>query len=81
MRATSLLELEFRIPLPPDAELIGRVIRERELLIQNTDELVVTGEYNVLLNPAHAEFEKIEVIAVQSFSFDRRLYGEALKGT
>ena len=34
----------------------------------------IRGEWNVLLNPAHAEFSKIEFRDPQPFEFDVRMY-------
>lgn len=35
---------------------------------------VVTGDYNFLLNPAHAEFKQIQIIRTEPFAFDKRLF-------
>ncbi len=35
---------------------------------------VVEGEWNVLLNPVHAEFGRIAVVAVRPFLFDERMF-------
>ena len=34
----------------------------------------IRGEWNVLLNPAHADFPKIKVGKAKPFEFDRRMF-------
>ena len=36
--------------------------------------VVIPGEYNLMLNPAHAEFKKIKVGTPQPFTFDERVW-------
>jgi RES domain-containing protein len=35
--------------------------------------VVTKGEYNVLLNPKHADFKKIKITKVEDFPFDKRI--------
>jgi hypothetical protein len=35
---------------------------------------VVEGEWNVLLNPAHADFPKIEIAPARPFRYDERMF-------
>lgn len=35
--------------------------------------VIITSEYNYLLNPLHAEFRKVRIKEVESFTFDRRI--------
>ena len=35
---------------------------------------VTKGDYNVLINPHHAEFPKIKIIDIEDFPFDRRIF-------
>ena len=35
---------------------------------------VVDGDWNVLLNPRHADFSKIQVAALKPFRFDGRMF-------
>ncbi len=34
---------------------------------------IITKEYNYLLNPAHIDFKKINIIAIEGFIFDSRI--------
>ena len=36
--------------------------------------ILVPGEYNLLLNPAHAQFKRLKISAPQPFDFDGRLW-------
>ncbi len=36
---------------------------------------VVPEEHNVILNPAHPDFAKIQISSMRAFSFDKRLLG------
>ena len=36
--------------------------------------VVVPGEYNYLLNPAHRDFKKIKIKSIEPFDFDERLF-------
>ena len=35
---------------------------------------VVKGDHNLLINPFHPEFKEIKIIAIDPFSFDKRLF-------
>ena len=35
---------------------------------------VTKGDYNVLINPHHAEFAKVKIIDIEDFPFDRRIF-------
>lgn len=36
--------------------------------------IVVPGEYNILVNPLHTEFNNVKSISIKEFSFDFRLF-------
>ncbi len=48
--------------------LVGRTVA---LLVPSA---VVGGEWNVLLNPSHAEFSRISFLPAQPFHFDARMF-------
>ncbi len=41
--------------------------------------LVIPGEYNFLVNPAHLYFSQVHIQSVTPFSFDERTFGKALR--
>ncbi len=48
-------------------------------LVLRVPSAVVTGEYNLLLNPGHRLFSKVKIREIESFEAMKRLYGN--KGT
>ncbi len=35
---------------------------------------VIQGDYNILLNPLHPDFNKVKVVSAEKFEFDQRLF-------
>lgn len=48
-------------------------LRKGEQLGLLVPSVVTRGDFNLLLNPAHTDFKKIERISLESFPFDERL--------
>lgn len=48
------------------------IIEKRSLLLQ-VPSSIIRDEYNVLINPNHPEFSRVEIQQVTHFSFDERL--------
>lgn len=48
-------------------------IEAGEYCIMSVPSAVTPGDTNLLLNPDHKDFARVEIIAVEDFSFDRRL--------
>lgn len=48
-------------------------LQSREIAILKVPSAIIDLEYNYLLNPAHADFNKIRIAEVRSFTFDTRL--------
>lgn len=44
-----------------------------EYLTMRVPSVVVEGEYNFLINPAHPDFSKVKVLRNEAFNFDNRL--------
>lgn len=49
-------------------------VNEGKAAILKVPSVVVPGEYNYLLNPAHADFKKITIKSTEPFDFDERLF-------
>lgn len=61
-------------PAPLALADIGEAwIRRGETLLLKVPSSVVRGEWNVLINPQHRLFEKVELTSVEPYSFDERL--------
>lgn len=65
----------FNIPPTKATKTIGdEFCRVNEFLILKVPSAVVFGDFNLLLNPHHPEFELCKVIGSQKFPFDRRFF-------
>jgi RES domain-containing protein len=49
-------------------------IRKKETLALKIPSVVVQKSYNVLINPAHSLIKEVNIIEIEDFSFDRRLF-------
>lgn len=49
-------------------------IMDQEFLFMRVPSAVVPGEFNVIINPAHPEMNLVQIIDIQSFPFDIRLF-------
>ena len=50
-------------------------LKSRRSVALRVPSMVVRGEHNVLLNPQHPDFERVEVAKPEPFAFDPRLAG------
>lgn len=48
-------------------------LRQQQAVLLKVPSAVVRDEWNVLLNPSHPDFSKIQIQLVESFQFDQRL--------
>ena len=63
------------LPHSNSTQLIGnKFLEEAKYLIMKVPSVVVQGDYNYLLNPAHKFFSKMKIIKTESFEFDERLF-------
>lgn len=61
-------------PYRKEVQAVGDAWLERnESLALKVPSAVCSGEYNMLINPAHADFALIVVVSVKSFGLDSRL--------
>lgn len=49
-------------------------VRKLEFCLLKIPSAVVPGDHNYLINPKHADFNKIKITAVERFPFDARLF-------
>ncbi len=62
-------------PAPPSAQQIGaRWIAAAESAVLSAPSVVIPGERNYLLNPAHPQFRKIVIYKPEPFGFDPRMW-------
>lgn len=62
-------------PPPITCQTLGNdFVRRNEHCLLKIPSAVVPGDFNVLINPAHREYENIQVLARTPFPFDYRLF-------
>lgn len=58
----------------PITQSIGDTwLQSRETAVLKVPSAIIEMEYNYLVNPAHPDFNKIRLVAVNKFTFDNRL--------
>lgn len=74
--APAQLPASWREEPPPDgSKALGTAWVERaETALLRVPSIIVPGEFNYLLNPAHGDFKKAVVHAPEPFGFDARLW-------
>ena len=61
-------------PPPPSAQQIGDVwVKTARSAVLAVPSVIISGEPNYLLNPAHPDFKKINIGKPEPFTFDPRL--------
>ena len=55
-------------------ELGESFIRENRYLLFKVPSAVVQGDYNILINPLHKDFNKVKIVGKEKFFFDERLF-------
>jgi len=81
--SVSIITLE-RSDLRPDwnalphahaTQVVGDAfVTDLKAAVLKVPSVVVPGEYNYLLNPAHRDFKKIKIKSTEPFDFDERLF-------
>ena len=62
-------------PHKTDTQAVGdQFIAENKNCILQVPSAVTMGDYNLLINPKHPEFERIRIIATEKFPFDKRIF-------
>lgn len=69
-----LLPKRWRATEVETAEMGTAWARSGRTALLRVPSAVVEGEWNVLLNPAHAEFGRVTVTRVAPFHFDERMF-------
>lgn len=55
-------------------ELGENFIKANKHLYFKVPSAVVQGDYNILINSFHADFDKVKIINIEKFNFDERLF-------
>ena len=76
--AADLAENWREFPAPAGLAAIGDAwVQEDRSVMLKVPSVVVPGENNYLINPAHPDFDKVEVRAPERFVIDARLAGKS----
>ena len=66
-------------PLLPSTQRIGdSFIAKNRFLILKVPSAVVPAESNFLINPYHKEIKKVELVRIEPYSFDERLFRKSI---
>jgi len=73
---TTALPLNWNtFPHPVETQAIGDAfIYNNEYCVLQIPSAVTQGDYNLLINPNHADFERIKIISTERFTFDQRMF-------
>lgn len=64
-----------RFPHSQSTQEIGdNFIKNNKYLFIKVPSAVVQGDYNVLINPSHRLFNSVEILKIENFDFDERLF-------
>ncbi len=55
-------------------EIGNNFVKAAKYLVLKVPSVVVSGEFNYLINPKHNDFKKVKILLVESFNFDQRLF-------
>jgi RES domain-containing protein len=62
------------IPFLSSTQLIGdQFLKKNNALVLKVPSVVISDEFNYLINPQHPDFKKIKIIEKNRFVFDPRL--------
>ena len=62
-------------PPSKSTQRIGdKFIFENNFLLMKVPSVIVQGEYNYLFNPHHKSFKQINILKVEAFEFNKRLF-------
>ncbi len=62
-------------PHPSATQIIGDTfITDNRFCVLQIPSAVTQGDYNLLINPNHAEFKKMRIIKAEKFPFDKRIF-------
>jgi RES domain-containing protein len=62
-------------PHQPGTQRIGdQFVFENKFCLLQVPSAVTQGDYNILINPGHPDFKRIEIKDIQKFPFDNRIF-------
>lgn len=62
-------------PHPTSTQLIGdKFVADNKYCVLQIPSAVTLGDFNFLINPNHAEFNRIKIVDTVNFPFDKRIF-------
>lgn len=62
-------------PHPKSTQKIGNdFVMENQYCILKIPSVVTQGDFNILINPKHKDFDKIAITKIEKFPFDKRIF-------
>ena len=62
-------------PHPNSTQKIGdEFVQENKYAILIIPSVVTTGDFNILINPNHKDFNRISISSIEEFPFDQRIF-------
>ena len=62
-------------PHPSATQAVGdRFVFDNKYCVLQIPSAVTQGDYNLLINPTHSEFKKIQITFIEPFLFDKRIF-------
>lgn len=62
-------------PHPITTQSIGdKFVSDNNFCVLQIPSAVTQGDYNILINPNHTDFRKIEIVGLEKFPFDKRIF-------
>lgn len=68
------LDWKSNPPSYPTQDMGDKFVEEGKTLMLQVPSAVVSGDYNILLNPLHKEILNVKIQSVAAFEFDKRLF-------
>ena len=63
------------IPPAQSTRKIGdQFFKDHKYLSMKVPSIIVQDEFNILINPRHPRMKEVEIVAIESFDFDTRLF-------
>lgn len=62
-------------PHPPSTQKFGdEFVMESKQAILHVPSVVTKGDWNILINPKHRDFERMSIVQIEPFPFDSRMF-------
>lgn len=62
-------------PHPASTQTIGdEFVRENLFCLLHIPSVVTKGDYNILINPYHPDFHRIQIARIEPYPFDKRIF-------